>query len=179
MAYTIPTGVPSDFIKGDTVLFYYADGEFDSSADSFAVNFANQYDSQVAAGADNGDSRWLVTITAANSSKFVSDSPYQWSAVVTEAGGNVHTVERGRIEVYSDYTDLQANDARTYWEKILDAIEAITLNKASDDQSSLAVGGRSLSRYSWDELMRLRNHAEYQLIKQTKPRSLLHVPRFS
>ena len=60
------------------------------------------------------------------------------------------------------------NDLRTHAKKVLDAIEAVIEGRATIDQSSFSLGGRSLSRLSVDELMTFRDryHAEY--LKEVK-----------
>jgi len=60
------------------------------------------------------------------------------------------------------------NDLRTHAKKVLDAIEAVIEGRATIDQSSFSLGGRSLSRMSVDELMTFRDryHAEY--LKEVK-----------
>jgi len=60
------------------------------------------------------------------------------------------------------------NDLRTHAKKVLDAIEAVIEGRATIDQSSFSLGGRSLSRLSVNELMTFRDryHAEY--LKEVK-----------
>jgi len=60
------------------------------------------------------------------------------------------------------------NDLRSHAKKVLDAIEAVIEGRATIDQSSFSLGGRSLSRLSIDELMTFRDryHAEY--LKEVK-----------
>lgn len=60
------------------------------------------------------------------------------------------------------------NDLRSHAKKVLDAIEAVIEGRATIDQSSFSLGGRSLSRLSVDELMTFRDryHAEY--LKEVK-----------
>ena len=65
--------------------------------------------------------------------------------------------------------ELDTNeDLRTHAKKVLDAIEAVIEGRATIDQSSFSLGGRSLSRMSIDELMTFRDryHAEY--LKEVK-----------
>lgn len=65
--------------------------------------------------------------------------------------------------------ELDTNtDLRSHAKKVLDAIEAVIEGRATIDQSSFSLGGRSLSRMSIDELMTFRDryHAEY--LKEVK-----------
>ena len=54
-------------------------------------------------------------------------------------------------------------DNRSHAKKVLDAIQAVLENRASQDQMSYSIAGRSLSRMTIDDLMRFRDRyrAEY------------------
>lgn len=60
------------------------------------------------------------------------------------------------------------NDLRTHAKKVLDAIEAVIEGRATIDQSSFSLGGRSLSRMSVDELMTFRDRYKAEYLKEVK-----------
>lgn len=60
------------------------------------------------------------------------------------------------------------NDLRTHAKKVLDAIEAVIEGRATIDQSSFSLGGRSLSRMSIDELMTFRDRYKAEYLKEVK-----------
>ena len=60
------------------------------------------------------------------------------------------------------------NDLRTHAKKVLDAIEAVIEGRATIDQSSFSLGGRSLSRLSVDELMTFRDRYKAEYLKEVK-----------
>ena len=62
--------------------------------------------------------------------------------------------------------DADTSDPRSFWAKVLDAIEATIENRASIDQSSMSIAGRSLSRMTIDELLTLRDRARFETGKE-------------
>ena len=60
------------------------------------------------------------------------------------------------------------NDLRTHAKKVLDAIEAVIEGRATIDQSSFSLSGRSLSRMSIDELMTFRDRYKAEYLKEVK-----------
>lgn len=65
--------------------------------------------------------------------------------------------------------ELDTNtDLRTHAKKVLDAIEAVIEGRATIDQSSFSLGGRSLSRMSIDELMTFRDRYKTEYLKEVK-----------
>ena len=71
-------------------------------------------------------------------------------------------IDTGRSTVVKNLANTNA-DLRSHAKKVLDNIEAVLENRASIDQSSFSIAGRSLSRMSIDELLSFRDryHAEY------------------
>ena len=51
---------------------------------------------------------------------------------------------------------------------VLDAIEAVIENRATMDQSSMSIAGRSLSRLSIDELLTFRARYRAEYLKEVK-----------
>ena len=52
--------------------------------------------------------------------------------------------------------------------KVLDNIEAVLENRASIDQSSFSIAGRSLSRMSVDELLTFRDRYKVEYLEEIK-----------
>lgn len=48
---------------------------------------------------------------------------------------------------------ITGNDEQSHVKKVLDALEAVIEGKASKDQLSYSIQGRSLSRMSWTEIL--------------------------
>ena len=81
---------------------------------------------------------------------------YTWTAFVEKAGERF-TVDRGQLEIRAASSTLAAaTDGRTHARKVLDAIEAVLETRATLDQESYAINGRSLKRMPIEELLKLR-----------------------
>ena len=69
--------------------------------------------------------------------------------------------------IQDDYENTTSS-VRSFAKQMLDAIEAVALNRASMDQSSMSIAGRSLSRMSIDELMSFRDRFKAEYLKEVK-----------
>ncbi|MEZ6853005.1 hypothetical protein [Halodesulfovibrio aestuarii] len=81
---------------------------------------------------------------------------YYWQLFAV-IGGNNYLIESGALSVSANLLHEGAGfDGRTDAEKGLDAVEACLAGKASKDQLSYSIKGRTLTRYSVDELLKLK-----------------------
>ena len=157
---TIPENEPEFFIAGDTVKWRKSLPEY-RPADGWTLryDFVKDGDKQSVTATDGGDGSHLVTISASQSADF-TPGIYHWQATVSD-GTDRYTVATGRIEVKPDFVAVQNGyDARSHVRKVLDALEATILGKASKDQMSYTIAGRSLARMSPGELLKWKNHYE-------------------
>ena len=77
------------------------------------------------------------------------------------------SVDEGRTKVVVNFANTNA-DVRSHAKKVLDAIEAVLENRASQDQMSYSIAGRSLSRMSIDDLMTFRNRYRAEYLREIK-----------
>ena len=162
MATLIPLCAPRFFVIGSTLQWRVLDSDYPPSTWSATVVFVSSSDQQSKAGSDYGDGSHLLELTPAESALFEAGM-YRFQVNVTD-GTDRFTIAQGVIEARPDYAEISGGiDDRSSPARIFDAITAMLERKATHDQSSLAVGGRSLSRYSWDELVRMRGHFAHQL----------------
>lgn len=89
---------------------------------------------------------------------------YTWQEYISNATDRI-VLNTGFVTLEPNL-DADTSDPRSYWAKVLDAIEATIENRASIDQSSMAIAGRSLSRIPIDELLTLRDRAQYEVNKE-------------
>jgi hypothetical protein len=88
---------------------------------------------------------------------------FHWYAFITRTSDSERiAIDDGYAKIELNFADTNA-DHRSHAKKVLDAIEAVLENRASQDQMSYSIAGRSLSRMSIDDLMRFRDRyrAEY------------------
>lgn len=149
---------PRSFVIGSTVQWRVRSTDYPPDGSRTAeIAFVTSSDSRQVAASDYGDGTWLVSITPAESGAFEPEL-YRYQFNVTE-GSDRFSIASGIIEACANYAAISGGlDDRSSNAKIYDAITAVMEGKATQDQSSLAIGGRSLSRYSWEELISARGH---------------------
>ena len=87
---------------------------------------------------------------------------WHWQAYV-DNGASRYLVDRGTFNILPDFAVAGDLDNRTHVKKTLDAIEAVIEGRATSDQQSYTIMGRSLTRIPIAELMVFREKykAEY------------------
>ena len=113
------------------------------------------------------DTYYIEAASSSTTSYAVGD--YIWEAYITKtADSNRVMVDSGRTTITQNLADTNA-DLRSHAKKVLDNIEAvIEEGRASIDQSSMSIAGRSLSRMSVDELMTFRDRYRAEYLKEIK-----------
>lgn len=114
----------------------------------------------VAAVADSAD--FVTTLSAAQTAA-LTPGTYNLFGSVLKAGER-YDVFTGTIELKPDLAAILTGDHRSDIKKKLDAVEAAILGKATVDQQSVQINGRSVTRYSLAEMLVLRDRlkADYQ-----------------
>jgi hypothetical protein len=172
----VPEKEPLQVAAGDTWTWKRILSDFLPS-DNWLLSYALVKDGnliQISASDDN-DSH-LVEVSPSMTAVY-NPGDYRWNAYVT----NSVTSERYKIDsgVIKVLTNLAAQstgyDGRSHAKKVLDALEAVILNKASKDQLSYSIGGRSISRLSpaelfeWRDKYRAEFNAEERRAGRKKP----------
>lgn len=111
----------------------------------------------------------------------VIESPgdYRWSLYCLHTtNGGKSLIDTGRTEVAIDPTSDSASDTSTHASRVLEAIEAVLEKRATSDQMSYSIAGRSLSKTPIADLimMRDRYRAELKAEKGQQPKRF--VARF-
>jgi hypothetical protein len=95
----------------------------------------------------------VVSIAAVDTAK-VKAGQYTWFARATAAGVS-KTVEQGLLDVIADPALSGKADRRSYARRLLEALQATLLGRATDGQLAMSVDGRSISRIPADQLQEL------------------------
>ena len=161
---SIPTVEPSSIVQGETLTFTKSLSDY-LPADSWVLSYAlvNASGQITFTASDNGDGTHLVDEAPATTAAYTVGT-YKYQAKVT-GGTDVFLVGEGSIEVETSFAAASSGyDDRSHVKKVLDALEATILGKASSDQLSYSIGNRSLSKMSPAELLdwRSRYEQEYQ-----------------
>lgn len=162
----IPTSEPSEVTAGDTSTWKKSLSDFLAS-DSWVLTYALVKDGkliEITASADGDDH--LVEVLPTVTAKY-NPGIYHYQAYVTKSTER-YQVGTGTIEVLPDFAQSAGYDNRSHAKVTLDALEAVIEGKASRDQLSYSIGGRSLSRFSWEELIAARSHYRSEYLAEER-----------
>jgi hypothetical protein len=156
----IPSKEPFSFISGDLIKWTKTLSDYPAS-DSWALVYylVKDGDQETITCTQYGSTDYhLATITAAESAAY-SAGIYHYQARVTLVD-EVYTIPglAGQMEVLPNFEALtDGYDDRSHVKKTLDALEDLIYGKASLDQLSYTIAGRSLSRLSPSEVLEWRD----------------------
>lgn len=167
------TKEPSQLVLGDFWAWRRDDLASDYPVGSYALTYEFHEDS-----GGGGTHKFTLTATEADDTYYIEAASstttgytvgdYIWEAYITKTSdSNRVMVDSGRTEITENLANTNA-DLRSHAKIVLDAIEAVIENRASMDQSSMSIAGRSLSRMSIDELMTFRDRYKAEYLKEIK-----------
>ena len=121
---------------------------------SFRLDGAGATEIQITASA-NGTA-FKIEVGASTTANYTAGN-YQWQSYLTRNSDSERiTIDSGYIEVRPN-RDLATTDPRSHYKIVLDAVEAVLEKRATKDQEAYSINGRSLTRTSIEELMKLRD----------------------
>ena len=156
-------GEPTEIVVGDFIQWKRSDLVDDYPLSEYSVEYVARItgggSNEIKVAATETGGTYLITVDSATSADFVAGY-YHWQLEVTKTStGDRVVVDRGAFTAVVDLDDNQA-DPRLFEEKMLAKIESILLGKADADVSSYSIAGRSLTKYSYQELQDL--HDQYE-----------------
>ena len=164
---------PSTLVLGDYWAWRRDDLASDYPVGSYALTYEFHEDS-----GGGGNHKFTLTATEADDTYYIEAASssttsytigdYIWEAYITKSSdSNRIIVDSGRTTITENLANTNA-DLRSHAKIVLDAIEAVIENRASMDQSSMSIAGRSLSRMSIDELLTFRDRYKAEYLKEIK-----------
>ena len=153
-AADIPGIEPSEAQQGLTWKWKRALDHYPASTWVLTYTFINAT-AKFSFSASNDNDDHLVSVAAATTATY-TPGDYHWQAVVSD-GTNKYLVAEGHLTVTADFAAASTYDARTHVKKVLDAIEAVIENRASEDQQSYTIEGFALSKTNITDLLMLRD----------------------
>lgn len=165
-----PTSEPNELQLGDFWAWKRTDLSTDYPTASYALSYEfNLVDGSTAANftltATESNDEYIIEVS--NTTSYTSGE-YNWVSYITRSS------DSARIKLSEGFTEIQENYAtttssvRSHAKKVLDAIEAVIENRATMDQSSMSIAGRSLSRLTIDELLQFRDRYKAEYLKEVK-----------
>lgn len=169
MTATVPSIMPSRFAAGDTLKFKRSLSDYPATAWTLTYELRNASATVTLTGTADGADH-LVEVAAATTAAWTAGR-YAWRAYVT-AGAERYEVERGTVEIDPDFAAIAATDTRSHAEKVLAAIEAVIEGRASKDQESYTIEGRSLQRTALEDLLRFRSRYQAEVERERRAERL-------
>ena len=161
---TIPTIEPDEFTAGELVEWTKSFSDYPASDGwvlTYAVRGAQEID--IVATAD-GDAH-AVSLTAAATGAYTAGMCW-WQSKITK-GSEVYILNSGDFEIIASLSAVSGTyDGRTHAAKMVDAIEALLENKATKDQLSYSIQGRSITKLSPEETIKWLNFYRGEVNKQ-------------
>lgn len=112
-------------------------------------------------------SSYLVSVDKATTATWKHEGWYDWTAYVTDTGDTEeHSVYAGKTEIVLRADIAPIADRRSHAEKMLAAVEALLENRATKDQQSYSIHGRSLTRMTPAELVEWRNYYRTEVARE-------------
>lgn len=152
----IATREPDELYAGDRVQWTINDN--DRPPSSWTMTYSLQCagkDRIELTATDNGDGTHLMAVAASATADW-EPGEYKWQRHFTN-GAVRETTAEGWLVVKPDFATSNI-DPRSAVKRTLDALEAVRENKASGDQLSMSIQGRSISRMSWEEINQAYEH---------------------
>ena len=165
-----PTQVPSELQLGD----FWAWKRDDLASDYPVADYSLSYEFNLIDGSTAAN--FTLTATESGNEYIISTSSttsytlgnYNWISYITRSSDSARVkLEEGYVEIQDNYATT-SNSVRSHAKKVLDAIEAVIENRASMDQQSMSIAGRSLSRMSITDLMTFRDRYKAEYLKEVK-----------
>lgn len=168
-----PTQEPDTLVVGDRWVWRRPDLVADYPTADYALTYEFHEDSggggshKFTITATETTDDYLIEIASATTANYATGD-FHWYAFITRTSDSERiAIDDGYAKIELNFADTNA-DHRSHAKKVLDAIEAVLENRASQDQMSYSIAGRSLSRMSIDDLMNFRNRYRAEYNKELK-----------
>lgn len=164
-----PTIEPTSVVVGDFIQWRRTD----LGADYPNTAYTMTYVARITAGGNTeiqlagtayGDD-YLFSVSSADSADFVAGY-YHWQLeAVRNSDDERIVIDRGYFTALPDL-DVNGADPRSHAEIMLDKIESLLQGKADADVANYSIAGRSLTKLSFDELLKARDFYKAEFLKE-------------
>lgn len=159
----IATKEPTKIRAGDSVKWIKSLTDYPASTWTLTYSLVNSEQSITITTVADVDDHSVVVLPAVTA--LYMSGRYTYIGRVTD-GVDSYTVSEGFVYIESDLSS-GITDLKTQNEKVLDALDALLINKASKDQQMMSIEGRQLQRYSFPDLIAAQKHYK-QLVAQER-----------
>lgn len=167
-ATNAPEGEPTEVVVGDFLQWKRSDLVADYPTDEYTATYVARItgggSSEIQLEMTGQTSYYLATVDSATSADF-EPGDYHWQLeIVKDSTGDRIVVDRNYFTAIADL-DVNQADPRTHAEIMVGKIESILEGKADNDALEYSVQGRSLKKYTFDQLIGLRDYYQREVVK--------------
>tara|TARA_R100001443_G_scaffold75094_2_gene82730 strand:- start:1484 stop:2068 length:585 start_codon:yes stop_codon:yes gene_type:complete len=165
----VPETEPRVIVAGDRVQWKRTDLGTDYPNNAYNLKYSSRLEASGSTTFDiasaDSDNDFLMTVTSSASDNYTIGT-YHWQLYVfRESDSERITLDAGTWEVKPNL-DANTSDPRSHAKIVLDAIESVIEGRASKDQESYSIAGRSLSRTPVTDLLELRNYYRAIVVRE-------------
>lgn len=155
-----PTIEPDRFVLGDYVRWRRVDISDDYPNTAYTMTYIARItgggSTEIQIAGTVYDNDYLFTVSSATSSNFTAGF-YHWQLeCVRNSDSNRIVIDRGTWDIVVDL-DVNGSDPRTHAEIMVAKIESLLSGKGDADVANYSIAGRSLTKLSFDELLKARD----------------------
>lgn len=169
-----PTSEPAELIAGDRWAWKRTDLGSDYPPASYALSYSARLEStgtEIEITASESGSDYVIEVASSTTAGYTA-GVYHWQAYITRSSDSERiTVDSGTFEVIAN-RDASTADPRSHAKIVLDAIEAVIESRATKDQESYTINGRSLSRTPMKDLLMLRDRYKAMYASEQRKESI-------
>lgn len=169
-------GVPTELVVGDYFQFkistYSTDYPNTDYTMRFVARIATGGSSEIIITATASDDDYLFTAASSVTADYDVGHYHYQIEIERNSDSNRVIVDRGEIDISTDYDNNV--DPRFHAEKMLSKIETILEGKADSDVSSYSINGRSLSKFSPNELLEWRDYYKREVAAHKRQEAIKH-----
>lgn len=160
-----PETEPADLVIGDRATWKRKDLGLEYPPATFELKYSARLEgesTEIEITATESGNEYIVEVSSVTTGGWTAGR-YQWQAYITRSADSERiTIDSGSFEVLEN-RDLSTVDSRSHNRKVLEAIRAVIEDRASKDQESYSIDGRSLSRTPISDLITLENRYAWRV----------------
>jgi len=166
-----PTTEPTVIVGGDRLAWKRTTLSSDYPAADYELQYSarleNSGSTQIAITATSSGNDYIVEVGRSVTGLYAV-GVYHWQAyIVRNSDSERITIDKGSWKVEPNRVTTNT-DPRGHVKKVLDAIEATIEGRASKDQESYSIQGRSLGRTPIADLILLRDRYKAEYVRETR-----------
>lgn len=163
-----PEGEPKEIVAADFIQWKRSDLVDDYPVADYSAELTARISSDAdeikIAATENAD-YYLFSANTVTTAAYTAGT-YSWQIEVTQtSSGNTIVVDSGKFKVIANL-DAAGVDPRSDDAIMLTKIENLLAGKADSDVSNYSINGRSLTKFSFEELIKTRDYYKSKVVRE-------------